>query len=74
MNAVRLVECTDIDCCYGFLLFENATVEDMQNKIYEIKDDFYERDFNSWTIDDVINELPSEWNVQYIRDSQFVEI
>ena len=33
----NLVECSDYDVHYGILTVENVSVEEVQNKIYEIK-------------------------------------
>ena len=57
----RLVECSDHDYDYGILHFKNASLDEVQNKIYEIKNKFYNEDFDDWTIDDVLEEFPEEW-------------
>ena len=57
----RLVECSDHDYDYGILHFKNASLDEVQKKIYEIKAQFYDEDFDDWMIDDVLEELPEEW-------------
>lgn len=57
----RLVECSDHDYDYGILHFKNASLDEVQKKIYEIKAQFYDDDFDDWTIDDVLEEFPEEW-------------
>ena len=61
----RLVECSDHDCQYGILTVENASIEEVQNKIYEIKNKFYDEGFDDWYIDDVLMEFPEEWKWNY---------
>lgn len=57
----RLVECSDYDMTYGILTVENASAEEVQNKIYEIKNRFNNEGFDDWCIDDVFAEFPDEW-------------
>ena len=61
----RLVECSDHDCQYGILTVENVTLEDVQKKIYEIKNRFYEDGFDGWCIDDVFEQFPEEWEWEF---------
>ena len=62
---VRLVDCCDHDCQYGFLTLENVSLEEVQNKIYEIKKGFYKKEFYDWTLDDLFEEFPEEWKWDY---------
>ena len=45
-----LVECTDYDYIYGILNVEAVDEEKVQQKIYEIKNKFYEEGFDDWSI------------------------
>jgi hypothetical protein len=60
-----LVECTDYDTVYGILSVDDVDEETVQQKIYEIKNKFYEEGFDDWTIRDVLAKFPSEWNWEY---------
>jgi hypothetical protein len=57
----RLVECSDHDVQYGILTVQNVSLEEVQNKIYEIKNKFHDEGFDEWCIDDVFVEFPKEW-------------
>lgn len=61
----RLVECSDHDVQYGILTVENVSIEEVQNKIYEIKTRFSNKEFDDWCIDDVFEEFPEEWEWYY---------
>ena len=69
-----LVECTDYDVVYGILKVEAVDEETVQQKIYEIKNKFYEEGFNDWTIEDVLAEFPPEWNWEYSQSNSKIEI
>ena len=70
----RLVECSDYDTIYGILTVENKTVKEVQEKIYEIKNKFYDEGFNDWTIDDVFMEFPDTWVWDYVQGDDVLEI
>lgn len=61
----RLVECSDHDTTYGILTVEGVSEREVQEKIYEIKNKFYDERFEDWTIDDVLMAFPSEWEWNY---------
>lgn len=63
----RLVECSDHDYQYGILTVENVSLEEVQNKIYEIKKRFYDEGFDDWCIDDVFEKFPEEWEWDYVQ-------
>ena len=67
---VKLMECCDHDVCYGILKVHNVTVDEIQKKIYEIKndEDFLE-EYPDWTIDDVFNHFPDEWEWEFVNTS-----
>lgn len=67
---VKVMECCDHDVCYGILKIHNITVDKIQKKIYEIKnnEDFLE-EYPDWTIDDVFNQFPDEWEWEFINTS-----
>ena len=68
----RLVECSDYKMQYGVLTVENASAEEVQNKIYEIKAKFFAEDFDDWCLDDVFMEFPDTWEWEYIPFSDDV--
>lgn len=70
----RLVECCDYDVVYGILTVENVSVDTVQEKIYEIKNRFYDEGFDDWCIDDVLVEFPDEWDWDYVNTDNVVEI
>ena len=72
----RLVECSDYNMQYGILTVENASLEKVQNKIYEIKKRFYDEGFDDWTLDDVLMEFPEEWEWDYVQadNTDIIEI
>lgn len=57
-----LVECSDHDVIYGILSVKNVGLEEVQKKIYEIKNDekFLEEN-PDWTISDVLERFPEDW-------------
>ena len=70
----RLVECSDWGVQYGILTVENVSVAEVQNKIYEIKNRFYNEGFNDWCIDDVLAEFPEEWEWDITQGNNIIEI
>ena len=70
----RLVECTDYDVIYGFLTVENVSPQEVQKEIYDIKKKFFEEGFGDWTIEDVLEKLPEEWEWNFERCDNVVEI
>lgn len=70
----RLVECSDYDVQYGILTVENVSVEEVQKKIYEIKNRFYNEGFEDWCIEDVMMEFPEEWEWNYEQSNDVLEI
>lgn len=63
----RLVECSDHDYQYGILTVENVSLKEVQDKIYEIKNKFYDEGFDDWCIDDVLEKFPEEWECEFIQ-------
>jgi hypothetical protein len=62
----NLVECSDHDVVYGILTVENVSLEEVQRKIYEIKNDEKFLEENPyWTVDDVFEHFPEEWEWNY---------
>ena len=70
----RLVECSDYDVVYGILTVENVHIDTVQEKIYEIKNRFYDEGFDDWCIDDILAEFPEEWDWDYVNTDNVVEI
>ena len=68
--AVKLVECSDYDVIYGIFILKNVTAEELQAKIYEIKnDEKFLKENPDWCIDDVLALLPDEWDYEYYSGS-----
>lgn len=67
MNIMTLNECTDYDMEYGYLVCENdeISVDEIQDKINEIKNKFYDDGHEDWDIEEVIENMPKEWKVSY---------
>ena len=58
----NLVECCGHDYVYGILTVEEVSTEEVQKKIYEIKnDEKFLKGNPDWTIDDVFEHFPKEW-------------
>ena len=70
----RLVECSDYDVQYGILTVEGVSVAEVQNKIYEIKNRFYDEDFDDWCLDDVFEQFPEEWEWDFVQTDAVIEI
>ena len=71
----RLVECTDYKMVYGMLVVKNMdSMEEVQNKIYEIKNKFNEQGIDDWSNDDVFAEFPEEWDWNFIEEDCILEI
>lgn len=70
----RLVECSDYDIQYGILTVENVSEKEVQDKIYEIKKRFHDKGFDEWCVDDVLAELPNEWDWGFTQANNIIEI
>lgn len=68
----RLVECTDYDVIYGILTVDNVSADEVQKKIYEIKQKFLSEGFDDWTVEDVLMQLP--WEFSYEQNTDILEI
>ena len=73
-RTARLVECTDYDTTYGTLYFKHTTTDELQKKIYDLKRRYNEDGDNEWCIDDIIEELPSEWECYLADGDDIIEI
>lgn len=56
-----LRECTDISYIYGVLIVKNASAEEVQNKINEIKSGID----GDITIKNVLSQFPKKWKWSY---------
>lgn len=61
----RITDCSDHDAQYGILTVDNASLEEVRNKIYEIKRKFSNEGFDDWCVDDMLMEFPDEWEWEY---------
>ena len=73
---IKVVECCDHKEVYGYLEIENVSVEEVQQKIYKIKNSKkFLKECPDWCIDDVFERFPSNWNWNFILDDEnIVEI
>lgn len=56
-----LVECSDYDNLYGVLTVKNVSAKEVQKKINEIKNRFYDEKNYGWCIGEVFENFPKEW-------------
>ena len=63
----RLIDCGDHDCQYGILTVKNASLKEVQDKIFEIKNKFDEEGFEDWCLDDVFEKFPEEWEWDFTQ-------
>lgn len=75
MFAMNLVDVSDYNTSYGFLLCGNDNVSEktIQDKIYEITGKLGEAN-KEWVIEDVIKNIPLEWNVQLQESNSKIRI
>lgn len=78
---VRIVECTDSDVHYGFLVVKSKkglSAKNIQDKIDNIKSKFVDPDnvknpddiaWDEYTVQDIIDRLPAEWDVDFYEDN-----
>lgn len=72
-RVMRVVECSDSKYIYGFLEIEDVTVSEVQQKIYEIKNNrTFKEEYPDWTIDDVFSKFPKEWKWNFVADDDCV--
>ena len=66
-KVIELVECCDHKEGYGYLEFEGASETEVQNKIYEIKNNpAFIKKHPDWTIEDVLKFFPKKWKTNFI--------
>ena len=70
----RLIDAVENDTVYGYLEIHGVEKEVIQDKIYEIKNRFCDKAFNDWSIDDVMNEFPEEWDWKFHSNDEILEI
>ena len=70
----RLVECSDYNELYGILTVENVNADVVQAKIYEIKNKFWDEGNYAWSVDDVLEKFPKEWEWDFERVVDTIEI
>lgn len=75
MFAMNLVDISDKNIIYGILICENDTITAtiVQNKIYEIKE-LFNKNGLEWIIEDVIKNIPTEWNVRLQKTCEIIGI
>ena len=68
MKYYKLVECSDYDIIYGLVGIKEGskvTIDDVQNKIYEIKNSDYFIEFD-WCIKNIFEAFPKDWEVEFL--------
>ena len=70
----KLVECTDSGNLYGILIVAEVDEIKVQSNINEIKRGFEEEGFTDWTIEDILEAFPSEWNWSFFEDVKNLEV
>ena len=75
MYAMNLVDVVDTKTNYGILFCgnDNISVEQIQNQLLKIKDEFVKSD-TDWIVEDIIKEMPCEWQVSLQCNSKLVII
>ena len=73
-RTARLVDCIDSGTTYGTLRFKTATAEEVQAEIYAVKSRYANNGNDEWTIWDVIDEMPSEWDCTLDRNTDTINI
>ena len=58
---IKLVESTDNDVEYGALMMPENLVKTVQKEIYDIKQSFYEEEFDDWSVEDVLERLRKKY-------------
>lgn len=75
MKSLILRECSDCDVIYGVIVVgDEIDVEEIQNKIYEIKKEFHATGFEDWIIEDVLEKLSESHEFNYSPLDGSVEI
>ena len=70
-----VVECTNWEIIYTTLLFEESIdLKDVKKTIYEIKNRFYENNFDDWTVEDLLNELSTIYDFVDCGKPNYVEV
>lgn len=74
MTPYLLVECSDWDEIYRVLIFQDKIkATDIQNEIYRIKQKFYDEEYDSWCIDDLLEELSKIYDFTDLGDPLYLE-
>lgn len=74
MTPYLLVECSDWDEIYRVLMFQDKIkATDIQNEIYRIKQKFYDEEYDSWCIDDLLEELSKIYDFTDLGDPLYLE-
>lgn len=72
IRTIKIVECSDHRETYGYLTIENVSVNEVQSKIDEIKNDIeFKHECPEWTIEDVFERFPVEWKWSYVTDDGY---
>lgn len=73
-RSMLVVECSDNDYMYGTLQVDDSiTQEEMQEKINQIKRELEDCDWD-WSIEDVFEKLPEEWNATFESGVNVIQI
>lgn len=73
---VKVVESTDHREVYGYLRLENVSINEVQEKINEIKnDEKFLKENPDWCNEDILKKFPKEWEWNFISDKgEYLEV
>lgn len=70
---MKVVECCDHKEVYGYLEIEDVTENEVQEKIYEIKNNQeFQEECPDWCIEDIFDRFPDNWKWNYISDDGYM--
>lgn len=72
---VRVYECSDCRITYGYLTVkkEGITAKEIQTTIHNVKADV-SREFEGWSIEDVFEKFPEDWDWEFQAVNEGVAI
>ena len=69
-----LLDCCDTEVVYGVLTVDDVSVDDVKQKICEIKENFFCNGNYDWTIEDIFAQFPNEWTWNYKNSVNYLMI
>lgn len=67
----KIMDCSDIQISYGILACLNNEITEsvLKDKFYEIKDEMDKEELD-WNINDIVMQLPVEWNIYFQAENK----